>query len=140
LIEDGAPRVESVALALQSMQGMSSDFEQRSVLEAAAKTGVAVPDKDYLTAADAMSSDFERREALLALIRSTTPDVARSQNILRSVRGMSSDFERSEVLKALASAMPSDVALIEDYRAVTRMLSDHDRGQAEKALDRFYGS
>ena len=74
----------------------------------------------------------------MALIRSTTPDLARSQNILRSVRGMSSDFERSKVLKALASAMPNDVALIEDYRAVTRSMSDFERAQSEKALDRFY--
>jgi hypothetical protein len=138
VVEHGAPRVESVALALQSMQGMQSDFERRSVLEAASKSGVVMPDKDYLAAVDAMASDFERREALVALVRSTAPDVPRSQNILRSVRGMSSDFERSEVLKALASAMPSDVALIEDYRAVTRAMSDFERGEAEKALDRFY--
>lgn len=140
VIEDGAPRLEAAALALQSMQGMSSDFEQRSVLEAASKTGIALQDKDYLAAVDTMASDFERREALVALIRSTTPDLARSQNILRSVRGMSSDFERSEVLKALASAMPNDVALIENYRAVTRSMSDFERAQAEKALDRFYRS
>ena len=120
------------------MQGMDSDFEQRSVLEAAAKTGIALQDKDYLAAVETMASDFERREALVALIRSTTPDVARSENILRSVRGMSSDFERSDVLKALASAMPNDVALIENYRAVTRGMSDVERAQAEKALDRFY--
>lgn len=139
LIGEGAPRAEPAELALQSMQGMSSDFERREVLEAASSAGVALQDMTYLAAVDAMSSDFERREALVALIRSTTPDIARSQNILRSVRGMSSDFERGEVLKVLASAMPGDMALIEDYRAVTRMLSDHDRGEAEKALDRFYG-
>lgn len=138
VVEDGAPRVEAAALALQSMPGMGSDFEQRSVLEAAAKTGISLQDKDYLAAVETMTSDFERREALVALIRSTTPDLARSQNILRSVRGMSSDFERSEVLKALASAMPNDVALIEDYRAVTRSMSDFERAQSEKALDRFY--
>lgn len=138
MIDDGAPRIEAITTALQSMQGMSSDFEQRSVLEAAAKTGIAMQDKDYLAAVETMASDFEKREALVALIRGTTPDLARSQNILRSVRGMSSDFERSEVLKALASAMPNDVALIEDYRAVTRGMSDFERAQAEKALDRFY--
>lgn len=138
VIDDGAPRVAAITTALQSMQGMSSDFEQRSVLEAAAKTGIVLQDKDYLAAVETMASDFEKREALVALIRGTPPDLARSQNILRSVRGMSSDFERSEVLKALASAMPNDVALIEDYRAVTRGMSDFERAQAEKALDRFY--
>jgi hypothetical protein len=32
------------------------------------------------------------------------------------------------------------VALIENYRAVTRGMSDFERAQAEKALDRFYRS
>lgn len=138
VIEDGRPRATALALALRTMRGMDSDFERRSVLESAADAGVPLPDADYLAAVDAMASDFEKREAMVALIRSSGPDVARSQNILRSVRGMSSDFERGEVLKALASAMPSDLALIEAYRATARGMSDFERAEAEKALDRFY--
>lgn len=138
LIEEGRPREQAVTIALQAMRGMGSDFETRSVLESAAKSGVMLVDADYFTAVDAMSSDFEKREALLALIRGTTPDVARSQRILNSVRGFGSDFERGQVLTALAAAMPSDVVLIEGYRAVARGMADHERGQAEKALDRFY--
>ena len=46
-----------------------------------------------------------------------------------------------EVLKALAEVMPNDPALIEAYRAATRaMASQHDRSQAEQALDRFHRS
>ena len=138
LIEEGRPREQAVATALQAMRGMGSDFESRSVLESAAKAGVTLVDADYFTAVDAMSSDFEKREALLALIRGTTPDVARSQRILDSVRGFGSDFERGQVLTALAAAMPNDVALIEGYRAVARGMADFERGQVEKALDRFY--
>jgi hypothetical protein len=33
--------------------------------------------------------------------------------------------------------MPADQALVERYRAQARKLGDHERGQAEKALDRF---
>lgn len=140
VIEDGQPRAAALALALRTMRGMSSDFERRSVLEAAADADVPLPDADYLAVVDAMSSDFERREALAALIRGDVPSAERSRAILRSVRAMSSDFERGEVLNALAAAMPNDPALIEDYRAVTRAMSEYERGQAEKALDRFYGS
>ncbi len=140
VIEDGQPRAAALALALRTMRGMSSDFERRSVLEVAADADVPLPDADYLAAVDAMSSDFERREALAALIRGGTPSAERSRAILRSVRAMSSDFERGEVLNALAETMPNDPMLIEDYRAVTRGMSDHERGRAEKALDRFYGS
>ena len=143
LIEEGRPREQAVTIALQALRGMGSDFETRSVLESAAKAsaakaGVTLVDADYFKAVDAMSSDFDKREALLALIRGTTPDVARSQRILNSVRGFGSDFERGEVLVALAAAMPNDVALIEGYRAVARGMADFERGQAEKALDRFY--
>ena len=138
LIEEGRPREQAVMIALRAMRGMASDFETRSVMESAAKAGVTLVDADYFKTVDAMSSDFDKREALLALIRSTTPDVVRSQRILNSVRGFGSDFERGEVLVALAAAMPNDVALIEGYRAVARGMGDHERGQAEKALDRFY--
>lgn len=140
VIEDGQPRAAALALALRTMRGMSSDFERRSVLEAAADADVPLSDADYLAAVDAMSSDFERREALAALIRGGAPSAERSRAILRSVRAMSSDFERGEVLNALAETMPNDPVLIEDYRAVTRAMSEYERGQAEKALDRFYGS
>ena len=140
LIEFGQPRAQAVTTALRAMRGMSSDFERRSVLEVAARAGVALPDADYLAAVDAMDSDFEKREALLALIRATTPDAARSWGVVDSVGKMASDFERGEVLQALARKMPNDVALIERYRAVIRSMDDYERGRAEKALDRFYRS
>lgn len=139
MIGQGQPRAPAVALALRAMQGMSSDFERRSVLETAAAIGVPVPDADFLAVVDVLDSDFEKREALHALIRSGAPDVERSRGVLRSAHRISSDFEAGEVLEALAKVMPADKALIEDYRAVTRgMGSDFERGEAEKALDRFY--
>lgn len=138
LIEAGQPRGPAVAIALHAIGGMENDFERRSILETAAAAGVVLPDEGYFAAVDAIDSDFERREALIALIRGAAPDVARSRAILDSARRMSSDFERGEVLKALAAAMPNDVALIENFRALTRDMSDFERAEAEKALDRFY--
>lgn len=138
VIEEGRPQPQAVALALQSMRGMNSDFEQRSVLEIAADADVALPDTDYFVAIDAIDSDFEKREALVALIRSGAPDLARSRAVLSAVSGISSDFERREVLQALAAVMPNDATLIEDFRDVARRMSDFERAEAEKALDRFY--
>lgn len=61
--------------------------------------------------------------------------------MIGSVVRMGSDFERGEVLEALAEVMPNDPALIEAYRAATRaMASQHERGEAEQALDRFFRS
>ena len=56
MIEDGQPREQAMTTALRAMRGMSSDFERRSVLEAAADAGIAVPDGEYLAAVDATDS------------------------------------------------------------------------------------
>jgi hypothetical protein len=50
---------------------------------------------------------------------------------------MGSQFERRQALVALAAAMPADTDLIERYRAVARDLGKVERGEAERALDRF---
>lgn len=138
LIQNGQPKALALTTALHAMRGMGSDFEQRSVLETAAEAGMTSQEADYLAAVDGLRSDFDKKEALRALIRSANPDIARSRAILHSVHRMGSDFERREVLAMLAVAMPHDAVLIEDYRAVTREMGDFERGQAEKALDRFY--
>ena len=41
------------------------------------------------------------------------------------------------MLVALAKVMPDDADLIARYRGVARHLSDYERGEAERALDRF---
>lgn len=141
MVEQGQPRAAAVSLALRSVKGMGSDFELRSLLETVAESPATVADADYFAVVDAIDSDFERREALLALVKSGAPDAARSRRVLGSLGGMDSDFEQGEVLKALAKVMPNDPALIEAYRAATRaMAGQHERSEAERALDRFYRS
>ena len=137
VIEHGRPRTQAVPLALRALQDMGGDFERRSVLEAAMKSGQPLPDADVLAAIDAIGGDFDRREALLAFIASARPDAARSHAVLQAARRLGGDFERGQVLAALAAAMPADAQLIADYRDVARTLPDSERGQAEKALDRF---
>ncbi len=137
VIEHGQPRTQAVSLALRAMQGMGGDFERRTVLQAVVQAGVPLVDDDVLAAIDAIGGDFDRREALLAFIASARPDAARSRAILQRARSVGSDFERGQVLAALAAAMPADAQLIADYRDVARTLPDFERGNAEKALDRF---
>ena len=43
------------------------------------------------------------------------------------------------MLGDLAAKMPGDPGLLARYRAQARRLGDHERGQAERALDRFAG-
>jgi beta-lactamase regulating signal transducer with metallopeptidase domain len=137
MIEAGRPQPMALSLALQSALGIGSDFERRSLLETAADSGAAIVDQDYLKVVDAMDSDFEQREALLALIRSGMPSRERCEAVLLSARGIESEFERAQVLDAVAEKMPADAELIRAYRALTRDMSDHARGAAERALDRF---
>lgn len=133
----GMPRSQAVTLALEAMRGMGSDYERRSTLQTAAASGVVLPDAAFIAAIDGIGSDYDKREALLAFIAASAPDLARSRAILRSASGIGSDHERGEVLGKLAATMPDDPQLIEAYRAVARTMGDYERGQAEKALDRF---
>jgi hypothetical protein len=57
--------------------------------------------------------------------------------VLDSAGKIASDNECRKVLTALASVMPDDAVVITRYRVVTRKLSDFERGEAERALDRF---
>ncbi len=74
----------------------------------------------------------------MALLEAGDVDTRMADGVLTVAAGMGSDFEAGQVLDALAERMPNDVALIERYRAEARRLGDHKRGQAGKALDRFF--
>jgi beta-lactamase regulating signal transducer with metallopeptidase domain len=137
MIEVARPQATAMTLALASARSIDSDFERRTLLEKAAASGIAIVDSEYLQVVDGMSSDFEQREALLALIRSGMPSRERCDAILRSAKSIESEFERGEVLNAIAEKMPDEPELIRAYRALTRNMSDHARGAAERALDRF---
>jgi hypothetical protein len=84
-----------------------------------------------------VNSDYEQRQALDSLIGHDAVDETLALAVLDSLGEVGSGHETAQVLRALAAAMPADPALIERYRAVARRLSDHERGQAERALDRF---
>ena len=133
------PAPAAVQMVLESAAGISSDFELRNVLERSARHTRGNPAvlAAYAARTAGMSSDFEARQALVALMDAGPVDRAVANTVLDAVGGVSSDFEASEVLKSLAKAMPADPALIESYRAAARRLGDFERGQAEKALDRF---
>lgn len=137
LVENGSPA--ALSLALESAAGIGSDYEARQLLAAAAPATRrdAATLAGYLRVVDGIGSDYEQRQALQHLLDAGPVDRAIAEGMLASLAGMGSGYETGQALQALAAVMPADPALIERYRAVARRLGDHDRGQAEKALDRF---
>lgn len=137
LLARGEPA--AARLALESARGIGSDYEARQVLAAAisqARGDDGVRQEWFAVLAD-IGSDYEQRQALEALIAAGPVDVALATAVLDSIAAIGSGYEAAATLRELAAVMPADPALIERYRAATRRLSDHERGQAEKALDRF---
>lgn len=137
LLARGEPA--ATRIALENAAGIGSDFEARSVLEAAvdqvrADTGVRAA---WFEVFGGVGSDFEQRQALQALIEEGPVDIALANEVLAALASVGSDHESLQVMRALAAVMPADAALIERYRAASRRLSDHERGQAERALDHF---
>jgi len=142
LVERSRNTPGAARVALESAADIGSDFELRQVLE---KTAPATRDDAatlaaWLRAAEDVGSDFEHRVALQALIEAGPVDVALANGVLTSVEEVGSDFEARLALQSLAERMPNDPALIERYRGVARGMGDFERGQAEKALDRFYAA
>lgn len=125
--------------ALDDADGIGSDFEKRSVLEAIAARRIDSADvrAAYLRLATGIGSDFERRQALTLLLGGSSVDAATAAGVLGAVATMDSDFEVRQVLVDLARVMPADAGLIARYRDVARGLGDFERGEAERALDRF---
>lgn len=128
----------TIERALAASAKFGSDYEARQVLEAVAPHVPAQPrlHAGFGKALARIGSDYERRQVLMMLVDDDV-DVATARLVLDHVDGIGSGYEAGQVLQALAEVMPADQALIERYRASARRLSDYERGQAERALDRF---
>ncbi len=125
-----------VAQLLTTALLLESDFELRSLLERMASRGsdpaVATA---YLAAVRQLGSDFECRSALVALLDESKLDNAGLEGALEITSGLDSDFEKGSVLELLAKSVAADPELHRRYREVARSMSDHERGQALRALD-----
>ncbi len=139
LLASGRDSADAGLLVLELAEGIDSDFELRQVLEKAARHARLGPTvlAAFVQRSRDISSDFERREALVALLKAGPVDAAVANATLDAMSGIGSDFETLQVLEALAATMPNDAALLARYRQAARGLDDFERGQAEKALDRF---
>ena len=130
-----------VVIALEAADGIGSDYERRQVLEAATPhlRGGGAAAAAWFDALDGIGSDYERSVALKLAIDAGPVDVAFADRVLAALDGMGSGYEVGQVLGDLAAKMPGDPGLLSRYRAQARRLGDHERGQAERALDRFAG-
>lgn len=134
--EAGSPAV--IELALSSAREIAGDFERAGALAQISRhlgTPSTAQVMAYADAASGIRSDFERRNALEALVKRAALDKAGYERVLAAMKGMQSDHEIRQVLVTIARQMPADSALVARWRDVARVLSDHERGQAERALD-----
>lgn len=139
LLDSGALDDGTLGEVIAASNAIGSDYERRELLVATLRRvgdGERVATA-YTRAVDGIGSDYERREALNALMRAPNFGRLGTQGVLDVAGNIGSDYDCREVLVALARVMPADPALIARYREVARRLSDHERGAAERALDRF---
>ena len=128
----------ALSLALQASLRFGSDYEARLVLQRIAPHLVDQPGLQpaFRRGMARIGSDFEQRQVLEAVLGRDI-DAATARLVLEQVAGIGSGYEAGQVLQSLAAVMPAEPALIEHYRAAARRLGGHERGQAERALDRF---
>jgi len=129
----------ALSAALRLAAAIDSDYEKRVVLQqAAARVGDgAIAQQAFLQVARSIGSDYERRVALEALASGASIDTDVARGYIDAAATIGSDYERRVSLVALARVMPADAELIAHYRAAARSLGGHERGEAERALDRF---
>lgn len=139
LIEAGSNDGAILATVIDASRTIESGYERRELLTSAitAATSVDALAAAYVNAVDGIDGDYERREALMSLIHARGFGKASAMAVLNSAARVDSDYECREVLTALAAVMPNDSTVIARYREVARKLGDHERGEAESALDRF---
>jgi uncharacterized protein YeeX (DUF496 family) len=127
-----------VELAIEATAQLSNDFERSTALKSIVRHLGATPAQtsEWLKSAQKINGNFERKEALIALITKVEMDKATYNSVFQIIDGMDGDFEKRNVLDAVAKRMPRDTELVARYRQTARSLNDHERGQAEKALDR----
>ncbi len=139
MLEAGVDDEKTLQTVVDAAESIGSDYERRELLVAAVQRthDAETLAPAYATAAGKIGSDYERREALMSLIRAPGFGKVGSRSVLDALAHANAGYDCREVLVALARVMPNDADLIERYRAVARRLPDYDRGEAERALDRF---
>jgi hypothetical protein len=126
-------------VAIGSTLALNSDFEHAVALKALLRhldSAGPVQLAAFLKSTQRIGSDFERRNVLVQAVEKLKLDRNGFAAVMQAVSGMDSDFEIGTVLQAIATRMPADTELVASYRKLARRLGDHERGQAERALDR----
>jgi beta-lactamase regulating signal transducer with metallopeptidase domain len=128
---------------LQDLNAMHEGFEKQQVLSLAAQqiapwlASSRELTQAYVQALQHLQPSFERSNALIALVNTRQLDRNGYAAVLEATEGMDADFDTCNVLKAVAAVMPNDAELVHQYRRTARRLSEFERGQAERALDRL---
>jgi hypothetical protein len=119
----------------QGRRGISSDFEQASLLVEVPPSVVNGISGVYFEAVNSVQSDFERRRVLTSV--ASRPDVRPDvlAGAVEAAGRMHSDFERAEFFVALASNPRLDARSRQAAVAAAQAIgSDFERGRALSAL------
>jgi hypothetical protein len=126
--------------ALEATQLLTSDFERAQALRGILprmKMPTTTQAEAWLTATRKFNSDFELRGVIVSYIETVPQTRANHAMLFESIDRIRSDFEKRNALEAIAKRMPADAEMVARYRQSARSLSDFERGQAEKAIDRL---
>ncbi|HJT98250.1 MAG TPA: hypothetical protein VJ696_08030, partial [Rhodanobacteraceae bacterium] len=139
MLDAGVADEATLGAVIDASRTIGSDYERRTLLTAAVQR---THEADrlapaYGAAAADIGSAYERREALTALIHAPGFGTAGARAVLDAAADIGGDYDCREVLVDLARVMPNDPDLIARYREVAKNLGSYDRGEAERALDRF---
>lgn len=127
-------------MILVATRKIESDFERATVLKAMVKHLAHSGESsraEFFRSTNKLRSDFERRGVLTALLESGDLDRNAYFPLFDSIGAIQSSHEKHVALLTAAKQMPRDPELVARYREVAGRLSDHERGQAEKALERL---
>lgn len=139
LFEHQTPDAESLNKALSLVGEIDSDYERRLALQAASEHVVRTPQAAdaYFDAVASMGSSYEARLAMQSLVKQGPLDARTAAAAISTASKIESDYECRLALVSIVENMPNQPDLVERARDAAREISDHERGQVEKALDRL---
>jgi hypothetical protein len=117
---------------------IDSDFEHGSALKALLPhmEKASTPQIEaFLKSARGIDSAFELRSVMNTFVKRVNFEKSAYAAVFQSIDAIDSDFEKRSALETLAKKMPRDAELVARYRKSARTLGQHERTQAEKAID-----
>ena len=86
-----------------------------------------------------LNEEALQADAIMKLLKSAKLGSAQYGYVLASIGSMKTQNRTCDLLVALGAVMPADADLVRQFRRVAKVLSDVERGRAERAIDHLNG-